>query len=131
MAYKRKKPKCPSEHNGLLTTVKAIGPLPGANVDNLSRSEKSTVYSDILDEVDNTIQMMLYRIMHNASGEGMIIVVDHSVKTDKVSYTMELYLGKPSPVLTQIFREQAKNIDIEEILFKVEEKRKIGEDDEE
>lgn len=131
MAYKRKKPKYPSEYNGLLTTVRAIGPLPSANVEDLSRSEKSTVYSDILDEVDSTIQTKLYRIMRKASEAGMIIVVDHSVKTDNVLFTMDLYLGKPSPVLTQIFREQAKNIDIEEILFKVEEKRKLGEDEDE
>lgn len=129
MAYKRKAPKYPSEYNGLLTTVKKNGRLPDVDTEGMAKTTICVILNDIVDEVDTALQMRLYRIMRKASEAGMIIVVDHSLKKDHVLYTMELYLGKPSPVLTQIFREQAGNIDIDEILSNVEEKSK-GDDDE-
>ncbi len=129
MAYKRKPAKLPSESNGLLTIVKKTGRLPDVDTEGMAKTTISVILNDVLDEVDTALQMRLYRIMRNASEAGMIIVVDHTIKKDHVLYKMELYLGKPSPVLTQIFREQAGNIDIDEILSNVEEKSK-GDDDE-
>lgn len=124
MAYKKKDKKTPTDLNGMLTTVTIVGRWPDFEKEGLNRCALSNKLSYYLDRVDVEVQNILYRLMRKVTKDGMIIICEHSTKPKSIVFKCELYLGRPSPVISQVFKEQVNNIDINTVIAKIEEKIK-------
>ena len=122
----------PTEKNGLLVISTINGRLPdyGNLTDRVCISDRR---NQMTDDVCYLIQRHMYRAMRRETEHGMIIIAEHQMKStwDHVRYEVQLYLGKPSPNLSAIFKAKVQELDIEQLTNEVEDKWYDKDDDEE
>ena len=113
----------PTEKNGLLVISTINGRLPdyGNLTDRVCISDRR---NQMAYDVCYLIQKNMYRAMRMETKQGMIIIADSQMKStwDHVRYEVQLYLGKPSPNLSAIFKEKVQELDIEQMTKEVENK---------
>lgn len=132
MAKKEKYDGTPTIKNGLLVVSTVKGRLPDKGNCTVM-ANISARRNGIADDVCVIMQRELYRTMRRETNQGMIIVVNSGMKAtcDYVLYEAEMYLGKPSPNLSAIFKEAVRNLDVEKYTKDVENKWYDRDDDDE